>query len=681
MNNTGCSGVSNVVTIVVFNKPYATITASGPTTFCNGDSVSLSIPIAASYLWSNGDTTQTIIVNSSGNYNVQVTNVNGCSAISSVIPVVSNNKPNATINASGPLSFMAGQTVNLSASGGTTYLWNPGGETSETITVSMAGIYKVTAFNSQGCSAVSNPMQVTISQAINATINYKGNQYICLGKPVALISDAAYAYKWTPGGETTQSILASQAGIYKLTIYNSLGDSSTTSISVFSAAQPSIPTISMNYIPNAAYQLTANSASAACYIWSVGDTVPTINVLNPATLSVVCINSFGCISDTAVMTINSISGQPCGKPDMLTSFEIIDTAATIAWNPAVTGDSFTLTYWVTGTTTTKTLNLQGNQSSFRLYNLLPGTEYKWKIQTNCLNISQLSTISQFTTLSLALPCGSMPKNLSATNITTNSVDLNWYNTTATSFKVRYRLVGTSTFNYQSFIGNTASKGGTLIGLLPNTMYEWNVQSNCNGVSTNYTPCSYFSTINPCGYMGIVAVPTVSPSTATISWANIASMDTIRIRITNAITGAAKLIIVNGINNTGQFVVNQLKPNTLYYVDLKGKCSDGSQVSWTNKVSFTTSKITTREMDQNPLSLAGYPNPTNDYLNYTFESEKYEDYTLKVSDMSGRELLQEIRFAENGSNGDVINVNHFTSGMYLLIIQKGAQISHFRFNVN
>ena len=58
----------------------ASVTASGATTFCSGGSVVLSANSGASYLWSNGATTQTISVNQSGTYNVTVTAVGGCTA-------------------------------------------------------------------------------------------------------------------------------------------------------------------------------------------------------------------------------------------------------------------------------------------------------------------------------------------------------------------------------------------------------------------------------------------------------------------------------------------------------------------------------------------------------------------------------------------------------------------------
>lgn len=66
------------------------VTALGPTTFCSGGSVQLTTQPANAYLWSNGMTTQTITVNTAGNYSVASTAPSGCSVTSSAIAVTVN---------------------------------------------------------------------------------------------------------------------------------------------------------------------------------------------------------------------------------------------------------------------------------------------------------------------------------------------------------------------------------------------------------------------------------------------------------------------------------------------------------------------------------------------------------------------------------------------------------------
>lgn len=80
-NTQGCTDTISYL-VPVNPLPSATITPDGPTTFCEGYSVTLTASAAVSYLWSNGGLTQSIIVSTSGNYSVTVTDGNGCSATS-----------------------------------------------------------------------------------------------------------------------------------------------------------------------------------------------------------------------------------------------------------------------------------------------------------------------------------------------------------------------------------------------------------------------------------------------------------------------------------------------------------------------------------------------------------------------------------------------------------------------
>jgi hypothetical protein len=66
----GCTGVSNFVKITVDPVEIPGITALGDTVLCSGDAVALTTAPAAAYLWSTGDTTQTIVVEQPGLYTV-----------------------------------------------------------------------------------------------------------------------------------------------------------------------------------------------------------------------------------------------------------------------------------------------------------------------------------------------------------------------------------------------------------------------------------------------------------------------------------------------------------------------------------------------------------------------------------------------------------------------------------
>jgi hypothetical protein len=73
----GCSNISPSVNVQLNPDETPTVTASGQVTFCEGGTVTLTSTPASSYLWSNGQTTQSIVVNQSGNYDLTIQGVCG----------------------------------------------------------------------------------------------------------------------------------------------------------------------------------------------------------------------------------------------------------------------------------------------------------------------------------------------------------------------------------------------------------------------------------------------------------------------------------------------------------------------------------------------------------------------------------------------------------------------------
>jgi hypothetical protein len=71
----------------VFSEPPATISPAGPIQICAGNSVTLTANSGMSYLWSNGASSNAIVVNTSGIYQVTVTSSNGCTSLSNPVVV------------------------------------------------------------------------------------------------------------------------------------------------------------------------------------------------------------------------------------------------------------------------------------------------------------------------------------------------------------------------------------------------------------------------------------------------------------------------------------------------------------------------------------------------------------------------------------------------------------------
>ncbi len=152
----------------------ASIQASGSTSLCEGSSVTLTASSASSYLWSNGATTQSIVVNQSGNYAVTLTNIIGCSATSAPIQVTVNPYPTASITNLGSKTISVNQTATLRANAGVnfTYQWFKNGTlingaSSSSYIANTAGRYTVQVANSFGCSILSAVEELTFMLPAN----------------------------------------------------------------------------------------------------------------------------------------------------------------------------------------------------------------------------------------------------------------------------------------------------------------------------------------------------------------------------------------------------------------------------------------------------------------------------------------------------------------------------------
>ena len=291
--------------------PSPTITPDGPTTFCNGGSVTLTAANATNYLWSTGATSQSITVTTTGSYSVTVTNANGCSASSTPTVVTLIPLPTPTIEPGGPISFCNGGSATLSAATAASYLWNTGA-TSQSITVTTAGSYSVTVTNADGCSASSTPTVVTVYPLPSPKITPSGPTTFCKGGLVALTAAPAASYLWNTGA-TSQSITVTTAGAYSVTVTNSDGCSKSNTTIIPVNPLPDIPVVNniafcQNDPSSPLQAIPTDSNTIRWYRFqSGGVAIPTphSNTLLPSveTFYATQTTIFGCESPRVAMTV------------------------------------------------------------------------------------------------------------------------------------------------------------------------------------------------------------------------------------------------------------------------------------------------------------------------------------------------------------------------------------------
>jgi gliding motility-associated-like protein len=230
--------------VVIKNPAPATIT--GKTAVCLGDSVVLTASPGTAYLWSTGAVTPSIKVSpiKVTQYVVKVNN--GTCADSAFIQVIIDRIP--VIFIVGKTSICQGQSTTLTASGGSSYLWNTK-DTTATINVTPSNTKYYSVKVSNSCSFKKDSSQVIVNP--KPVVNLGKDTLIYQGQTIQLITKGGEGvYQWTPATDLSctdcNAPLAnpSENTAYALTVTSAKGCVTTAGIKV------NIDKSNVVYVPN-----------------------------------------------------------------------------------------------------------------------------------------------------------------------------------------------------------------------------------------------------------------------------------------------------------------------------------------------------------------------------------------------------------------------------------------------
>ncbi|HUR79633.1 MAG TPA: IPT/TIG domain-containing protein [Thermoanaerobaculia bacterium] len=333
-----CSSAPSAGTTVTVNPipPQPTIGTSGPTTFCQGGSVTLTSSSATGNQWSlNGNpinlaTSQQYVASVGGNYTVIVT-TSGCSSpASAATNVIVNPTPNTpTINASGPTTFCQGGSVTLTSSSATGNQWylngNPiGGQTAQQYVASASGNYTVVVTASSCPSAPSAATNVIVNPTPNTpTINASGPTTFCQGGSVTLTSSSATGNQWylngNPiGGQTAQQYVANANGNYTVVVTaSSCPSAPSAATNVIVNPTPATPTIAAGgptaFCTGGSVTLTSSSSTGNQWLLNgnpIGGQTAQQYVATAAGDYSVFVTTSGCASAPSAVTTVTVNPTP-----------------------------------------------------------------------------------------------------------------------------------------------------------------------------------------------------------------------------------------------------------------------------------------------------------------------------------------------------------------------------------
>jgi PKD repeat protein len=155
----GCSKVIDTSIKVNGNPATPSITPNSAVKLCEGEKITLAASGGATtYVWSNGATTQNVVIDKTGNYTVKVTNADGCeSAVSAAVAVTVTPLPAI------PTITVAGNNLTSSATTGNQWYLNGAvipGATAQTYTVAKSGKYSVKVTAGAACTSSSTEINV-----------------------------------------------------------------------------------------------------------------------------------------------------------------------------------------------------------------------------------------------------------------------------------------------------------------------------------------------------------------------------------------------------------------------------------------------------------------------------------------------------------------------------------------
>lgn len=292
---------------------------------------------------------------SAGTYSVSVTDSNGCEATGTVTLT----QPPRVVVATSFTTATCGKSngsVSCSVTGGLspyTYLWSPGGNTTNSMTGLSAGTYTIEVTDLNGCTS-SN--YVTISQSfVTATMGrivnvscFGGNNGTATVNPTGGITP--YTYAWTPSGGTSITGTGLTAGSYTVTVTDGSGCTATAKATI---TQPTQLTATISATNNVLCNGGTGSATATAgggtspytYAWTPnGGTTANATGLTAGPYTVTVTDKNGCtatakatITQPLVLTINiTDTHASCNLPNGSATANITGGTSpfTYTWTPS-----------------------------------------------------------------------------------------------------------------------------------------------------------------------------------------------------------------------------------------------------------------------------------------------------------------------------------------------------------
>jgi len=212
----GCTATDNVI-VTVGDEPEVSL--GEDITITSGEEITITAEGSGDFLWSTGETTESITVSPTENTTYSVTASNTCGEdVSDEINIIVTEVDNSelTVNAGEDVTICEGEEVTLTAEGNGNFTWSTG-ETTASITVSPNDNTTYTVTVSRGNESLSDEVNVNVNKLPSVSLGEDIN--ICYGEEVVLRASGSGSFLWS-NGKTSARIRVSplETTTYSVTV-------------------------------------------------------------------------------------------------------------------------------------------------------------------------------------------------------------------------------------------------------------------------------------------------------------------------------------------------------------------------------------------------------------------------------------------------------------------------------
>lgn len=283
-----------------------------------------------------------------------------------------------------------------------------------------------------------------------------------------------------------------------------------------------------------------------------------------------------------LLTVSTPIPNCTDATNLVLNFSTLSTAQ-IDWTSSAA--QFNIEYGLAGFTQGSGTLISTSNKPFLITGLTPATDYEVYVQDSCagIGLGAFTGPLLFTTQTPAVTCDSS-SGLTASNINTNSAQLNWVSGGSNLWNIEFGPTGFTQGSGTVLLVTT--KPYTLSGLDFGTIYDVYVRDTCEnvGVGAWFGPISFTTLIPPCNEPSALILDSIGINEATILWTSGGS------NLWNIEYGLAGFTQGSGTvatTNSNPFNITGLDFGTTYEVYVQDTCENIGTSSWFGPISFIT----------------------------------------------------------------------------------------------